>query len=1145
MTLSYKNFTKDSYQFIRSTEIFISNSNIYNRLYYENENITIYNCTFNSLKSGSHGGAIYINSYLVQLASYIINSIFSKCMGFFGGTIYSSGLEYANTSIQNCTFLDNSAEFEGGALYFRNNFILTNCTFKNNSITYIITSNPMNEALSGGAIYCKDKSYSSIENCVFDNNSINCYFLQEDLNDLSYNKCYVYTYGGSIYFYSNKISIDNCIFYKNSLYTIIPNNISAGNYGAAFLISADDTKLNNCIFENNLNYLYSKYGAHGSYSGASYFIGENFTLSNCKYISNSLHIDCLSIWSIGGAVTCLNNGNSSIYNCYFKNNSIYKEGGGAAIYLERSFLSLNQSTFVENKFSNESLSSSYGAIYTSFVSIKMNNCYFINNECCNCSALYAYITPEHQTIINNCVFEFNKFLNFLRIIINNHHRNSDFFDKIEPILVYFKDDIKHQMSNLEIFKYFSENKRINYLLLKNQIIEIDDSIIDILSKPQNAVYFEPFLEMHYTGYPIKECDEKIKNGENDSYISQMIRKDLVVEFIKFMNTNNYPLDSKITKSIFETNPLLNEKAFYGSIQIFNYLRLNNVDLTPSLWIYAIHSKNGELIHILEENKVEMEGNTYEKCIIEAIKCHYKELINYFLQFDHSKKNYLCYYLQFYNYESMPNDPDSYSKCDLNFDEIELSFILNPEFLNLLFIESYLNINQLIDNETLLSMAIKQKKTDLIQFLLLNPKCNINQGGKALLNAVEKEDIQIIELLLSNKNIDPNIINEIANDFNGNPTKKAALSIAVEKENINIIKLLLSHPKIDPNVMTEKVYNRYGFVEKRTALSIAVEKENIDIIKLLLSHPKIDPNVMIEKQYAMYGKVKKRTALSLAIEKENIKIIEQLLLHPKIDPNVLLVSESNGNKGVEKTALSLAVEKENIKIIEQLLLHPKIDPNVLLVSESYRNKEVKKTALSLAIEKENNEIIKLLLACPNIDPNFIIKIEYQDNTHIKEERTALSLAIEKENIELIKLLLMCQNIDPNVTFEISKSDKGYVAGKRTALSMAIEKENTELIKLLLMCQNIDPNVIFEFNRKNNKYDSGNKTALSMAIEKEDAQLVELLLKCRNINIDAEINKKIISNEKTILIDTVFHLAIYKKNKNIIRLFFEHKRNSQKA
>lgn len=88
-----------------------------------------------------------------------------------------------------------------------------------------------------------------------------------------------------------------------------------------------------------------------------------------------------------------------------------------------------------------------------------------------------------------------------------------------------------------------------------------------------------------------------KAGENDSPICQLIQKDLIKEFIVYVNKNNTPLNSLIEPSIYETNSFLNSKqfcvtcdfnlyeylvkrndnlslinyaAFFGSIQIFNY-----------------------------------------------------------------------------------------------------------------------------------------------------------------------------------------------------------------------------------------------------------------------------------------------------------------------------------------------------------------------------------------------------------------------------------------------------------------------------------------------------------------------------------------------------------------------------------------------
>ena len=65
---------------------------------------------------------------------------------------------------------------------------------------------------------------------------------------------------------------------------------------------------------------------------------------------------------------------------------------------------------------------------------------------------------------------------------------------------------------------------------------------------------------------------------------------------------NISLLSTIKPSIFEINKYLIEyAAFFGSIRIFQYLRFNNIELQPSLWFYAIHSNNTEMIHLLERD----------------------------------------------------------------------------------------------------------------------------------------------------------------------------------------------------------------------------------------------------------------------------------------------------------------------------------------------------------------------------------------------------------------------------------------------------------------------------------------------------------------------------------------------------------------
>ena len=78
--------------------------------------------------------------------------------------------------------------------------------------------------------------------------------------------------------------------------------------------------------------------------------------------------------------------------------------------------------------------------------------------------------------------------------------------------------------------------------------------------------------------------------------------------------------------------------------------------------------------------------------------------------------------------------------------------------------------------------------------------------------------------------------------------ETSLCLAVEKENLDIIKLLLMNDKIDINIINEiylfKFYlNAYSYKSKITALYLAIEKENLDIIRVLLTNNKLDPNII--------------------------------------------------------------------------------------------------------------------------------------------------------------------------------------------------------------------------------------------------------------------------------------------------------------
>ena len=87
------------------------------------------------------------------------------------------------------------------------------------------------------------------------------------------------------------------------------------------------------------------------------------------------------------------------------------------------------------------------------------------------------------------------------------------------------------------------------------------------------------------------------------------------------------MTSTIKESIYETNlfllknknpTIIEYAAFHGSIQIFTFLKINNVSLTSSLWPYSIHGNNDEILYLLEENHI----NPIDLCYEESLKSSY-------------------------------------------------------------------------------------------------------------------------------------------------------------------------------------------------------------------------------------------------------------------------------------------------------------------------------------------------------------------------------------------------------------------------------------------------------------------------------------------------------------------------------------------
>ena len=149
---------------------------------------------------------------------------------------------------------------------------------------------------------------------------------------------------------------------------------------------------------------------------------------------------------------------------------------------------------------------------------------------------------------------------------------------------------------------------------------------------------------------------------------------MIEDFIIYLGKNCCSVNSIINSSIYETNnfllkntgvTLIEYAVFFGSIQIFDYLRQNGAELKSSLWLYVIHCKNPEIINFLEENQIlSLKDNklSFEQIFKESIKCHHINVANYiqdnYLQNKKELSNDTpinC--LKYYNFMSL--------NCDIN------------------------------------------------------------------------------------------------------------------------------------------------------------------------------------------------------------------------------------------------------------------------------------------------------------------------------------------------------------------------------------------------------------------------------------------------------------------------------------------------
>lgn len=339
-------------------------------------NCSIINCSFEDNYASGDGGAIYWsgNDGFVDGCLFTNNKAFSDA-----GAIYWNG---NNGFVNNTMFNHNVASKNGGAIYWSgDNGRASNCVFANGS------------AFNGGAVDWSAKS-GSINKCSFENNeaAYGSSIYQSGDNITIENSNFINHRGSHevIYLNGTNNQVLNSNFTKNSHCSIclqgnngkIVNSSFTDNVGDAVLLEGNRGLLDNCLFKNCL---YSN-----NVSSAVYLNGDEWTISDCSFANN--------IGNGDGGAAFISGNDCSMINCNFTENSAtneYSHHGGGAVFWWGNNGKITGSSFINNAALYYG-----GAIYMDGINAEISDCYFADNNA-NKEGGAIYLIFTQGTVTNN------------------------------------------------------------------------------------------------------------------------------------------------------------------------------------------------------------------------------------------------------------------------------------------------------------------------------------------------------------------------------------------------------------------------------------------------------------------------------------------------------------------------------------------------------------------------------------------------------------------------------------------------------------------------------------------------------------------------------------------------------------------------
>ncbi|MCP3660860.1 MAG: hypothetical protein GY830_11385, partial [Bacteroidetes bacterium] len=358
---------------------------------------------------------------------------------------------------------------------------------------------------------------------------------------------------------------------------------------------------------------------------------------------------------------------------------------------------------------------------------------------------------------------------------------------------------------------------------------------------------------------------------------------------------------------------------------------------------------------------------------------------------------------------------------------------NKQLNQLLYQIKYFEGSRNKNNKTPIEISYKNKNYKIFKILLsklkypnecLNTKDEENKRNNLLQLAIKDKESKILKILLENKKIDPNIIDNTKK-------KETALHYTVKNRDLRTLKVILRNPHIKYDLK-----NDFGL----TPLDISLVLDYLEISKMLL--PKTNINKISNQT--------KEDIFRNSYRKQNFKLLKFL-----IESNYL---PSNWQKSFGEKLFKISYKKKEIKGIKFLIDHG-VDP------DSWTDKKGR-TLLKIAYDEEDRNQIRFLLEagadanktkdndgntiihqiCKKNQNDFIeLFNKYSKNQIFNKKnnnnKTPINILFEKNKLETISKI--------NKKERIKKEQSWFEYGKTFFYTEnEIEKQNQENIQILL-------------------------------------------------------------------------------------------------